>query len=191
MVCLHPGSMGGGVMIEALWEGWPWNTLIRSYETEDFTSLSCRITAGEHLLRGLVLVWIRGFMECREKRERAGRADSVRGVKERSHGRDKDIGFSDPCWDGRMDEERENMEIKRSRWLTKNTDWSDNVTHPGKARWSDKQSKLFHVNHSFCPYQLWPQETTAHFYGCLVSISVALLRAQRLLTHSTKHSRLI
>lgn len=31
-----------------------------------------------------------------EKGDRAGKAESARGVKERSHERDKDIGFSDP-----------------------------------------------------------------------------------------------
>lgn len=158
MVCLHPGSMGGGVTMKALWEGWPWNTLIRSYKTEDFISFLLyysrrasfeRAGAGRN----------KRFHGVQEKGDLAGRAVSARGVKERSHERDEDIGFSDPRWDGRMDEARENMVIKRSRWLTKNTDWSDNVSWPGTAWWSDKQSKLFRVNRSFCPYQLWPQET--------------------------------
>lgn len=178
MVCLHPGLMGGGVTMEALWEGWPWNTLIRSYKTEDFISFLpyySRRASFERAGAGLN----KRFHGVQEKGDRAGKAESARGVKERSHKRDKDIGFSDPCWDGRMDEARENMVIKRSRWLTKDTDWSDNVSWPGTAWWSDKQSKLFRVNRSFCPYQLQPQETRSlGFYFCSIA-------------HSTKHSQLI
>ncbi len=178
MVCLHPGLMGGGVTMEALWEGWPWNTLIRSYKTEDFISFLpyySRRASFERAGAGLN----KRFHGVQEKGDRAGKAESARGVKERSHKRDKDIGLSDPCWDGRMDEARENMVIKRSRWLTKDTDWSDNVSWPGTAWWSDKQSKLFRVNRSFCPYQLQPQETRSlGFYFCSIA-------------HSTKYSQLI
>lgn len=54
-------------------------------------------------------------MECREKGGRAGRADSVRGVKRDHMEEIKTLASLTHAENGRMDEERENMEIKRSR----------------------------------------------------------------------------
>ncbi len=172
MVCLHPGSMGGGVTMKA-YEKDDLGTHLLGVIRQDFISFLpyySRRASFERAGAGRN----KRFHGVQEKGDLAGRAVSARGVKERSHKRDEDVGFSDPRWDGQMDEAREktsekkNMVIKRSRWLTTDTDWSHNVSWPGTAWWSNKQSKLFGVNHSFWPYQLWPQETRR-----LVSIFVA------------------